>query len=193
MADGPAPKSLFISRAGEDKDVALVIDHVLRKAGFETFLQDKDFGHVSFMARMEEGFKKVEAGGRLVALLSQKYQSKDHCLKEAHFPLIDDPSNKRQRLIILRISETAPDGFLKDIPYVDLVPLLHDADALARAVRGAVAPERSQPEADFAALYRRSAKQIVHPEFRPIKPSRLLRANETHVRREQAIKAETQR
>ena len=52
-------REFFISRAGADKDVALVINAILRDAGYETFIQDHDFGHTSFMARMTEGFAKV--------------------------------------------------------------------------------------------------------------------------------------
>src|SRR5262245_41523034 len=111
MGQDPVPHELFISRAGEDKAIALIIDHVLRDAGFSTFLQDRDFGHTSFMTRMAEGFAKVGSGARLLAVLSHDYLRKEHCLKEVHFPLVDDPSNKRQRLIVLRIDECAPTGF----------------------------------------------------------------------------------
>ena len=157
---------LFISREGTDKDVALVIARVLREAGYNTFLQDEDFGHTSFMARMKEGFDKVESGGRVVALLSRAYQESDYCINEAHYPLTGDPTNKLQRLIVLRIEGCAATGFLKSLPYVDLVPLLHDVDAFARAVRGAI--DKAAPEADFAALYRRSPTQILHPDIHAV-------------------------
>ncbi|MFM1814263.1 MAG: hypothetical protein RLZ98_958 [Pseudomonadota bacterium] len=165
---GSGVQEFFISRAGEDKEFAIVIDKILREAGHKTFVQDNDFGHTSFMARMTEGFRKVDAGARIVALLSRRYQQKEHCLKEAHYPLTDDPQNIRQRLIVLRIEECAPQGFLKDIPYIDLVPLLLDADLLGRAVRGAVAPDQDRRAADFATLYQRSPKQILHPEIRAV-------------------------
>jgi hypothetical protein len=154
---------LFISRTGSDRDFAVAIDSILREAGYTTFLQDKDFGHTSFMARMKDGFDRVESGARIVALLSRAYQQSDYCLVEAHYPLVGDPANKRQRLIVLRIEECAATGFLKSLPYVDLVPLLHDADAFADAVRGALKP--TSPETNFAALYRRSPTQILHPEI----------------------------
>jgi hypothetical protein len=159
--------TLFISRAGEDKDIAIIIDDILRKAGYSTFIQDNHFGHTSFMAKMADGFDFVERGGRLVAVLSDHYQLQEHCLKEAHFPLIDDPSNRREGLIVLRIESCAPTGLLKDIPYVDLVPLLNDAERFAAAVRGAVSPDRNHAEADLAALYRRSPKSILHDNVRP--------------------------
>jgi hypothetical protein len=163
-----AARDFFISRAGEDSAVALVIDEILREAGYSTFIQDKDFGSTAFTERMDEGFRMVEAGARIVALLSRAYQSKPHCLVEARYPLTDDPANSRQRLIVLRIEECAPVGFLKPIPYVDLVPLARDAAAVRKAVLGAVELARNSEAADFAALYRRSGTQILHPEVRPV-------------------------
>src|SRR5262245_40313124 len=161
-------RDFFISRAGEDQAVALVIDAMLREAGYSTFIQDKDFGHTAFTERMDQGFRMVEAGARIIALLSRAYQGKPHCMIEARYPLTDDPSNTRQRLIVLRIEECMPTGFLKPIPYVELVPLLNDAAAVRQTVLGAVAPEQHRKAADFAALYRRSGKQIIHPEVRPV-------------------------
>ncbi len=158
----------FISRTGADKDAALVVDKILRGAGYTTFIQDRDFGATAFTERMDESVRMVEAGARIVALLSHTYQTKPHCEIEARYPLIDDPSNIRQRLVVLRIEDCAPMGFLKPIPYVDLVPVLHDADAFRRAIIGAVDPEKHKPEAAFSALYRRSGQQIIHPEVREV-------------------------
>jgi TIR domain len=129
-------RDFFISRAGENSAVAVQIADILRGAGYSTFIQDRDFGSTDFMARMAEGFAMVDRGARLIALLSHHYQKKPHCMKEAHYPLTDDPSNKRERLIALRVGDCIPEGNLKGIPYVDLVPLLLDAEGFARAVRG---------------------------------------------------------
>jgi hypothetical protein len=114
------PRKVFISRAGEDRDIARRVAGILKEAGFETFLQDDDFGHTSFMERMSQGFDHVDQGGCLIALLSDDYQRKPHCLKEARFPLIADPSNTEEKLIVCRIDGSSPKDFLKDIPYVDL-------------------------------------------------------------------------
>jgi hypothetical protein len=156
-------KQIFISRTGKDQDVAVLVNGILCEAGYATWMQDKDFGHSSFVDCMAKGFEIVEGGGHVVALLSGDYQLSQYCTKEAYYALIDDVFNRQQRLIVLRIGECAPTGWLKDIPYVDLVPLLHDAEAVARAVRGAI--DRRAPEADFSALYRRSPAQILHPEI----------------------------
>jgi hypothetical protein len=88
-------RDFFISRAGENAAVAIQIAEILRGAGYSTFIQDRDFGNADFMARMADGFAMVDRGARVIALLSHHYQKKPHCMKEAHYPLTDDPSNKR--------------------------------------------------------------------------------------------------
>ena len=132
-------RDFFISRAGEDAEISSTIDQILRDAGYTTFLQDRDFGHASFMERMAEGFRMVEGGSRLIALLSSNYQRKPHCLKEARFPLIDDAMNTRERLIVFRVDECKPADFLKDIRYVDLVRYLNDPLQMADVVLQALA------------------------------------------------------
>ena len=155
-------RDFFISRAGENSAIAIRVAEILRSAGYSTFIQDQDFGSVDFMAKMADGFAMVDRGARVIALLSQHYQRKPHCMKEAHYPLTDDPSNKRERLIVLRVSDCMPEGHLKGIPYVDLVPLLLDAEGFARAVRSAVAP-RGQ-----VGVVRTPGAQVLHAEIRGV-------------------------
>jgi hypothetical protein len=133
----------FISRAGEDAEIAQRVDRIVRADGYKTFVQDKDFGHADFMAKMDEGFAYVDKGARLIAILTRSYLAKDHCLKEANHPLIDDPQNKRQKLIVLRASECAPTGMLKAVRYTDLVPHLDNDEAFISTVRNAVSTESS--------------------------------------------------
>ena len=163
----PAKVDFFISRAGEDRAAALAIDTILRDAGYRTFIQDRDFGSTAFTARMDEGFAMVDAGARIIALLSGQYQNKPHCQTEANYPLIDDPSNTRQRLIVLRIGECAPLGAIKPIPYTDLVPLLHDLVKLKQAVLHAVDPKKHPEPATGTAPAR--AQQVYQVDrIRPV-------------------------
>ena len=69
----PISRDYFISRTGAeaDKALAIAIAAIVRDAGLTTWLQDEDFGHASFMARMEQAF---DSGARTIALLSKKYQ-----------------------------------------------------------------------------------------------------------------------
>lgn len=154
----------FISRTGIDKEIAIQISQILQEAGYKTLLQDEDFGHTSFMAEMERGFGQVEQGARLIALLSSKYQQSKHCRSEYNYPLTDDPENNEEKLIVLRIEECAPTGFLKPLPYVDLVPTLHDVQKLENAVLLAVG-HQEQTEPKWFAPLKHPAQQIIHPEI----------------------------
>lgn len=162
----PGKIDFFISRAGADRDLALIIARLLRDSGKSTYLQDEDFSHANFMARMREGFTKVDHGARVLVLLSNAYQASQYCMNEAHYPLTDDVDNIKGRLIVLRVEDCAPTGFLKGIAYVDLVPHLSDMTVLARIVRGAVEAGGDRCETDLANLNRHVA-QIVHDEIRP--------------------------
>jgi tetratricopeptide (TPR) repeat protein len=162
--DTASHRDFFISRADADKGVAKAVAQILRAAGFTTWLQDEDFGSASFMARMAQGWSGAEG---LICLLSRAYQQSEHCKKEYEVALKDDPRNLDERVIVLRVEDCAPIEHLADLAYTDLVPILNDAEALARVVLGAVAPDLNRADADFAVLHRR-APQIVHHEVREV-------------------------
>ena len=149
-------KDFFISRAGADKAIALSIAGIVERAGFTKWLQDKDFGHASFMARMAEGYS---SDARLIALLSSSYQQSQHCKAEYEHTLVDDPRNLKERLIVLRIEAVAPIEHLKALAFTDLIPVLNDATELERVVRIAIGAD-PRP-ADFP-LYT-PATIIIHP------------------------------
>lgn len=154
---------VFISRAGEDSEVARHVAETLKEAGYETFLQDEDFGHTSFMQRMAEGFDHVDRGGCLLALVSEAYQRKPHCLKEARYPLIADPFNVREKLVVLRVDGTSPRDFLKDIPYVDLDRLsptdaMFDEEVIAAVERSFSAQRPSTNQSGSSEVVRLDAK-----------------------------------
>ena len=117
------------------------------------------------MARMAEGFG---SGARMIALLSRAYQQSEYCKKEYEHVLADDPRNRDERLIVLRVEEVAPIEHLKELAYTDLVPILSDASEMARIVRVAIGVERRPSEIDYASLYRRAPKPIIHPEVEAV-------------------------
>jgi tetratricopeptide (TPR) repeat protein len=158
-------RDFFISRADSDKDIARVIAQILRAAGFTTWLEDEDFGSAIFMARMAQGWSLSE---RVICLLSSNYQKSEHCKREYEVLLASDPHNLKERVIALRVEDCTPIEHLTDLAYVDLLPVLHDAEALARVVRGAVAPARDRREADLAARHRRLPQRIVHREVHTV-------------------------
>lgn len=166
MATSDAPSAdFFISRAGPDAAVARMIASILRKAGRTPFYQDEDFTGASFMRMMEQGY----AVPRMLALLSPAYQASEHCRKEYNHHLADDPNNIRRRLIVLRIGDARPTGNLKDIGYVDLLPLLAplDVEKLAHAVRIAAGIDQPRENFDFAGLVVQP-RQILHAEIRAV-------------------------
>ncbi len=164
MVDDSSRRDFFISHADADRAVAKAVAQVVRAAGFTTWLQDEDFGSASFMARMAQGWSESE---RLICLLSHAYQRSEHCKKEYEVALKDDPRNLKERVIVLRVEDCVPVEHLADLAYTDLVPVLNDAEALARVVCGAVSPDRDRTDADFAALHRR-APQILHHEVKAV-------------------------
>lgn len=139
----------FISRQGNafDIDIADRINAILKNAGYSTFLESENFGHTSFMASMQSAFDSVDKQACVIAILSEAYMQSDHCQTECYYALIDDPQNKKEKLIVLRVKECNPSGFLKPIPYVDLVPVLDDEESLREAVLYAVGSgDTNKPE-----------------------------------------------
>ena len=130
------PKTVFISRAGTDSELAVRIAGILRGAGYRTILQDENFLHTSFMEQMDAALR---SGARVVALLSRAYEESDHCRAEWQGAIADDPLNLKQRLVIFRVGECKPGGLLRALVYSDLVPIGDDIAALTRTVRDAVA------------------------------------------------------
>lgn len=129
-----ATVDFFISRAGEDRAIATRIDETLRAEGYSTFIQDRDFGFSDFTARMDEGFALVDKGATIIALLSHNYVKKPHCMKEARYTLAEDPTNEQHKLLVLRLDDVTPPGFLKSIRHVDLAHSVGHTDELQQKV-----------------------------------------------------------
>jgi len=130
-----AQDTIFISRAGADKDIAVVIAAILRGAGYKTILQDENFGRTSFMESMDAALR---SGARVIAMLSREYLSSTYCNAEWQAALAGDPQNIQQRLIVFRIADCQPAGLLKPIPHVDLHSVRDDPIKLSDIVRNAV-------------------------------------------------------
>ncbi|MGH6814861.1 MAG: TIR domain-containing protein, partial [Hyphomicrobiaceae bacterium] len=158
----PDKIDFFLSRTGKDKDIAILIDRILRAAGATTLLEDNDFVNMSFMAMMAKGWS---SGAQLICILSADYQRSEHCKKEYEVALAHDPRNLKRRVIVLRVAECDPIEHLADLAYTDLVPVLHDATELARVVRGAVGLSKDEAETDLAVFHGRAPRQIVHPSI----------------------------
>jgi hypothetical protein len=162
-------KDYFISRAGADKALAAWIGELIAAQGKSYLLQDDHFGHQDFMGAMDRALK---SGARVVALLSQAFLDSDYCLKEAFTAVYDDPFNRLQRLIPLRIEPCAPDGNLRNIAYTDLLAERRQADDAALKLKILSALGFADPMLDCL----------------PAAPERTLVASARHIHPEIAIK-----
>src|SRR5689334_3332514 len=93
----------FVSRAGEDRELAKWIAAVLRDAGHSVTIQDDDFkpGH-SFLHQMKLA---LDAADHLIALISPHYIEKDYTLNELYSAVAGDAVGKKRSLIPIRIAD----------------------------------------------------------------------------------------
>jgi hypothetical protein len=118
------------------------------------------------MRRMEQGY---ESSAHMIALLSPEYQQSEYCRAEYNHVLGKDPANLKERLIVLRVSPCEPIGSLQNLAYTDLVPVISDRAAPARALRAAIGLDRKSSDLEFWQPLRRAGQQIRHPEIRPLR------------------------
>src|SRR5262249_38211985 len=109
-------ETFFISRAGADREFARWLAAELRADGHETILQDDDFGHADFMARMHDAFAAVDAGGRLLALYSADWFKSEYCVKEGLFPIPGIPSITRAGSSACGSSRFSPPANSRGLP-----------------------------------------------------------------------------
>jgi tetratricopeptide (TPR) repeat protein len=146
--------NFFISRAGEDREIAMWIARVLEAEGHTTTLQDFDFKTGSFVQQMQLAMDRAD---RFIAVLSPHYLAKEFPLRELYSAIAD-----RRPIIPVRVAPCELPNPIKDLIYVDFVgkdegqrrPLLLDAIAPASGPRP-LAP--AAPRAFTAKL------PIVHP------------------------------
>jgi TIR domain len=150
MTGSERPPDFFISRAGADAPFAAEIGRILEDAGHTVVLQQWDFANRNFMERMHAA---LESGARVIALLSNEYQTSDHCTAEWQNAIAHDPLNRQRRLIVLRVAESTPTGLLTALAYWDLVPIRGDGALLRDIVLTAVTPGRHKDEGAPVAQY----------------------------------------
>jgi hypothetical protein len=127
----PEDADFFISRAGADSAIGVSICELLEDSGYRCLIQDRDFGSQNFMSVVN---RALRSKARIIALLSDQYQSSDHCEYEWTNAIVGDPQNKNERLIVFRISACDPTGGLAGIRHVDLVPHLNNNSGLRQKV-----------------------------------------------------------
>jgi TIR domain/HEAT repeats/NACHT domain len=138
-------RDFFVSYAGEDRDWALWIAHVLEQAEYSVLMQHWDFlpgsdwVHGMHRAAMESS--------ATVAVLSHSYLRSMHGEAEWRMAYRADPSGELGLLIPVRIDDVTPPGLLATRVYIDLYQL-DEAEArrqLLQGVRRPPAPDRTRP------------------------------------------------
>ena len=141
---------------------------LIEAQGKTTLLQDKHFGHESFMAQMHDA---LEGGARVIAILTPDYLKSEYCIKEANGALHGDPNNRKRRLVPFQLRPCAPSGMLGDIPYCSLLPELRaqDVNALAEKILGdlGIATRKLAGVPKLPDGLMIDPPPLVHPRIRP--------------------------
>jgi tetratricopeptide (TPR) repeat protein len=128
--------NFFVSRAGEDRDVAVWIAAVLRAEGHTTTLQDDDFRPgQSFVDQMQLAMDRAD---HFIALISPHYLAKPFPLKELYSAIAEDPLGRKRLFIPVRVAPCEIPRLIKDIIYVDFVG--KDEAQRRPLLLGAIAP-----------------------------------------------------
>ena len=163
MTTAPAAVDFFVSRAGADAPLARAVAGWLIDAGHSVILQDWDFGHADFIARMDDALARAR---RTITLLSPAYLASPFCGAEWRALFARDPRNFGQQLVLLRVGPCQPTGLLCLLAYTDLVPLLDQPALLRELVLARLAPGRRPDSAALLGAHTRAGSAIVHTGLR---------------------------
>ncbi|HEV3088651.1 MAG TPA: FxSxx-COOH system tetratricopeptide repeat protein [Candidatus Elarobacter sp.] len=156
-----AEKTLFISHAYADRDLAERVARTYERDGYHAILQKWDFPNSNFINEMHEA---LMSDARVVSLLSPAYLKSDYCEAEWTAVLAGDPLNRNRRLIVLRIAACGNTGVLAPISYWDLLAIQNDDVLLSETLRLAVKASHRPAITQGQALYCRPAA-VYDPEL----------------------------
>lgn len=124
----------FVSYTHEDVKQAEWIAWVLNQAGYQVIIQKWNFtAGRNWFAEMDNASRIAE---RTVAVLSKAYGDSDYCRLEWQQAMGLDPGGSKRKLVPIRIVPYEPDGYLRQVVYIDLVGLAED-EARERIIAGA--------------------------------------------------------
>ncbi|KPM56338.1 hypothetical protein ACG83_12405 [Frankia sp. R43] len=97
--------------------------------------------------------ESLRFSARVVVVLSQAYLEADDMRPVWQAVLSRDPGGLHRSLILVRVEECEPEGLLRGIRYIDLVPFANDADGareylideIRRLVEGSSRPSTAPP------------------------------------------------
>ena len=161
-ADETALPDFFISYAEADVLLAARIAEILRQSGHKASRRRWDFANAAFMERMAEAFA---SGARVIAILTPDYLASDYSTAEWQQVLADDPLNRKERLIVLRVAMSKPTGLLAALPFWDLVGVHPDDTVFAEIVCAAIHAEVGQYGGRSLAWH--EGRALLHAEIRP--------------------------
>lgn len=115
----------FVSRNKADKAWAQWIAWQLEAAGYETVVQDWDFGAgKNFVLEMQGATTNA---GRTIAVLSPDFLKSAYTAPEWAAAFAQDPTGAKRKLVPVRVRDCKPTGLLAQIVYIDLVGLDEEA------------------------------------------------------------------
>lgn len=114
-------KDFFISYTQADLEWARWLDVELRRAGYQTVMQDADFGvGANFPHEID---RATQQAARTLLVLSPDYLKSRFCRSEWLARWVQDPLSQKRLLIPVRVRACDPSGLLGPIVFLDLVGL----------------------------------------------------------------------
>jgi hypothetical protein len=132
-------REFFVSYTSSNRPHAEWIAWVLEEAGYTTLIQAWDI-RGNFVLAMDDAMRDTK---RTVAVLSSAYLSSDYAAVEWAAAARRDPRGQQDLLVVFRVEECQPTGWLAQIGYTDLVGL--DEAKARESVLARVAPGRAKP------------------------------------------------
>ncbi|MCG8440851.1 MAG: toll/interleukin-1 receptor domain-containing protein, partial [Caulobacterales bacterium] len=134
---------IYLSSAPADHRHARWAAEALTGAGYAVELPTDRYSGAASVAHVQSA---LDAGARIVALLTDGYFLSSACMAEAFAALEDDPHNERGRLIPVRMERCTPTGVLAGLNVADLdsVPASEKDAAFLSAVDPAEAGARDR-------------------------------------------------
>lgn len=131
----------FVSRNKADKAWAQWIAWQLEAAGYETVVQDWDFGAgKNFVLEMQGATTNAR---RTIAVLSPDFLKSAYTAPEWAAAFAQDPTGAKRKLVPVRVRACKPTGLLAQIAYIDLVGL--DEEAAKAELLAGVKRRRTKP------------------------------------------------
>lgn len=124
---------VFLSHAGPDKPAVRRIADALRAAGHEPWLDDDEvLVGESIPAAVESGLRRADF---IIVCLSKAAAVRGWIEAERDAALMQQLSERKERILPVRLEDVAPPYLFASLAYVDLFPEDQFADGIARLLR----------------------------------------------------------